>query len=374
MSPAAYYDHKVIVGPLAELGLESDHAVIAVYVPQGTNAPHVHSSGRIYRRVADESDPREETDRHFLDLLWNRSRNLRDELKEFIKEEPPLQNPENRTPVLKLMIFHDVWQSRDSGCSFTDEVFYEVMGRGAIFDTIYPTSTGYLARQARFNNPLGLVFSWHHRRGCVDEITIPFNTYRLSDKARMRDLAGYSFAQQYVSLCRKAGAGDALLVDLSVVYSLLLGILSRLNDILLKESVSTDVNFKLQISGMSGCVPFLDVPSFVEAVQAHGIPVIQDHVIYAPPGFAPENLEPLLNIANPAPGAEKDPHYYAIMNCIPIFFTLCRALGIDLKATGFDGTEDNVIIWHGRLDEAAKRSYGVSEAIRERKGPRPEGS
>jgi hypothetical protein len=306
-------------------------------------------------------------------LLWNRSRNLREELKNLITEEPPRQNIDAPIPVIKLMIFHDVWKTRDSQCSFVDEVFYKTMSGGdLVFDTFYPTNAGYLARQARFNNPLGLVFGWHHRRGCVDEITIPFNTYRLDDEVRIRDLGGYKHAQSYVTLCHKAGARETILVDLSIVYSLLLSICLRLNDILLKENVGTDINFKLQISGMSGCVPFLDVPDFVRAVEVYGIPVIQEHVMYAPPGFTPETLEPLLNIANPGPGIEQDRQYFAIMNCVTVFFTLCRALGVDLKATGFDGKEESVSRWHERLIEAANRFYGISAVIRDREGKRSE--
>lgn len=51
ISPAPYYEHVVLRGPLPELALGEDHAVIAAFVPQGVNAPYVHSSGRIYRRV-----------------------------------------------------------------------------------------------------------------------------------------------------------------------------------------------------------------------------------------------------------------------------------------------------------------------------------
>jgi hypothetical protein len=367
LSPAAYFDHKVIAGPLSELGLRADHAIIAVYVPQGVNAPYVHSSGKIYRRVADESDPKEETDRHFLDLLWNRSRSLRDELRDLITQEPPRQNPNDRRPLLKLMIFHDVWKARNSQCPLGGEDFHRLMTDGSlVFDTIYPTNAGYLARQVKFNDPLGLIFGWHHRRGCIDELTIPLNTYSLSNEPRVRDLDTYEYAQEYISLCRKGGAGDATLIDLSVIYSLLLSIFLRLNDFLLRENVSTDVFFKLQIAGMSGCVPFLDVPDFVRAVEAYGIPVIQDHVMYAPPGFTPESLDPLFNVANPRSDLEKDGQYCAIMNCAAAFFTLCRALGVDLEATGFDGTDGCVVQWHERLQEAANRSYGVSAAIRDR--------
>jgi hypothetical protein len=60
------------------------------------------------------------------------------------------------------------------------------------------------------------------------------------------------------------------------------------------------------------------------------------------------------------------------MNCVTVFFTLCRALGVDLKATGFDGKEESVSRWHERLIEAANRFYGISAVIRDREGKRSE--
>ena len=37
--------------------------MVVVEIPQSRAAPHVHKDGRIYRRVADASEPKPETDR-----------------------------------------------------------------------------------------------------------------------------------------------------------------------------------------------------------------------------------------------------------------------------------------------------------------------
>jgi predicted HTH transcriptional regulator len=67
VSPAVCFDHKVIDGPVPTLELPSERSIIIIGVPEGSSPPYVHSTGRIYRRIADSSDPKAETDRAVLD-------------------------------------------------------------------------------------------------------------------------------------------------------------------------------------------------------------------------------------------------------------------------------------------------------------------
>jgi predicted HTH transcriptional regulator len=52
MSPPAFFEHRVLCGPEPAIDLPADRAVIMIHVPAGNDAPYVHSSGRIYRRVS----------------------------------------------------------------------------------------------------------------------------------------------------------------------------------------------------------------------------------------------------------------------------------------------------------------------------------
>jgi predicted HTH transcriptional regulator len=97
ITPAPYYTRKVLYGPFDEIGLGSDRAVIAIHIPVGRNAPYVHSSGRIYRRVTESSDPVPETDRHYLDLLWERGRESRRKFAKQLKARPEISKGEQCT-------------------------------------------------------------------------------------------------------------------------------------------------------------------------------------------------------------------------------------------------------------------------------------
>ena len=84
VSPSVYFEHRVIEGPVDVIGLDTNKAIISVYVPEGANPPFIHSTGKIYRRKADASEPEAETDRGVLDSLWRKSESVRARLDEFI--------------------------------------------------------------------------------------------------------------------------------------------------------------------------------------------------------------------------------------------------------------------------------------------------
>lgn len=112
VSPTPYYSHRVFFGPIDAIGLGPDRAIIVVHAPMGRNAPYVHSSGRIYRRLAEASDPAVETDRHLLDLLWARGRESRRRFAKLVKTKPKLAAYESGGTFLKIWLFPDPWGKR----------------------------------------------------------------------------------------------------------------------------------------------------------------------------------------------------------------------------------------------------------------------
>lgn len=77
LNPICHFDVVALTGPSDALGLPKDQAVIVIHIPQSFDTPHIHSSGRIYRRIGDGSEPEVETNRDALRELW-----LRREVKE----------------------------------------------------------------------------------------------------------------------------------------------------------------------------------------------------------------------------------------------------------------------------------------------------
>ena len=105
MHPAAHFDVKAVSGDGKNIA--SGFVVICVRVPQSLAAPHVHKSGRIFRRVADGSEPEVENDRFRLDQLFRRSHDLRQEYADWIARDPEFSKEEKDRPYLRLIMFVD---------------------------------------------------------------------------------------------------------------------------------------------------------------------------------------------------------------------------------------------------------------------------
>lgn len=104
LNPEVFYDTRELVGPIAEVGLAAGYAVIVIHIPQGPEPPYVHNDGRVYRRVADASDPKPETDRAVLDRLWDRGQSSRRRLEKFVTQLPVTSEGEESAPFLHLTL------------------------------------------------------------------------------------------------------------------------------------------------------------------------------------------------------------------------------------------------------------------------------
>jgi hypothetical protein len=127
VSPHIYYQHRVLNGPEPQLGLQAGRAVVVVHVPQGPDAPYVHNDGKIYRRVGDASDPRPETDRTALDLLWQRGQRARNRLASFVEPTFRAGDEEDDTPLVHIFISHDPLEAGDRRPALSFEDFVSTM-------------------------------------------------------------------------------------------------------------------------------------------------------------------------------------------------------------------------------------------------------
>ena len=76
LSPSPYIELTTVSGPIPALFIPNDRCILVIHIPESQNTPHIHCSGKIYRRQADSSDPVEVTDRAELDALYKRAENL----------------------------------------------------------------------------------------------------------------------------------------------------------------------------------------------------------------------------------------------------------------------------------------------------------
>ena len=113
LNPTPHFEEKILRGPCIEIGLAGARSVVAIEVPQSYTAPHVHKDGRIYRRVADGSEPKPETDRFVLDELWRRAQPIRKMTRDWVKRDPEFSKAEAKTPYVRLLLCVDLWCQRD---------------------------------------------------------------------------------------------------------------------------------------------------------------------------------------------------------------------------------------------------------------------
>ncbi|MBN4081333.1 ATP-binding protein, partial [Caldithrix abyssi] len=89
-SPVIHFKYKCVNGIDNSIGLEADRSILIINVPKGFETPYIHSSGKIYRRVADQSTP--EKDRYELNGLYERAQKYGDTFEKNLKSLPFLFN------------------------------------------------------------------------------------------------------------------------------------------------------------------------------------------------------------------------------------------------------------------------------------------
>jgi hypothetical protein len=342
VSPPAFFEHRVLTGPEPAIGLPVDHAVIMIHIPAGNDAPYVHSTGRIYRRVADSSDPTHETDRHFLDLLWQRGNIARTRFRSYLeKERPNSEEFDKGCAYLKLHFFADPWGDRDLRSTLTFKEFAEIMKNPdpLPFDSTYTSALGFVARQTKDNDCWRNVFKWEYRSNCAQEITIPLNTSYVDGLEKMQEfLEGYDMCDRFSFKCSQKQIKNVYIVDLSFLFEILISIFQRLYDLHAADSTEWPLWMKAQLFGIKRHMPFLDTEDFLNFVKEYGLPIVQDNDAVIPAGLDPDSCIDIKPFKAQALDSEDPPErmMFSIMQAWITTFTIGRAFGIPAIAFGSD--------------------------------------
>jgi len=341
-----------------------------VCIPLGNNSPYLHHSGRIYRRVGDASDPIPVTDRHSLDLLFQRGQNRCTEFANLITQESRISEAEQSASYLTLYFFTDPWGSRVQSSKIDFERFASLMMDSSLesgrvpFDNIFTSSDGLLARQVKSNDPYRRGFTWKYYRNCTSEITIPLSSVRLGTGAELREfLDGYEQAAYFIEQCAAHRLTDGWLVDLSQSFFILCSIMIRLNRLYEIEGLSWPVFLKARISGTWRRIPFLDIPDYAEFISVYGIPIVQQQECYAPFGTSPDTCFELNEsiIAEGVTDARERTMIARFADACKILLNIAEAFGLHHSATGFDphgSEEDN---WITKMSVMGDRAISVSQ-------------
>lgn len=324
LNPEVYYETQLVAGPADDLGLPAGQMVLVVEIPPGVDTPYVHNDGRVYRRVADSSSPKPETDRHMLDRLWTRGEKAKDKLANFVTKLPVTSKAEENECYLHLTIMSDPYEIGGDWYSGTLDDFAEVMrGNPIPFDNIYPRVGGFIARQAKNNSAGNRLFTWEFSRHCHSFVTFPIG--QLSEPYE-GSLHLYSCGEDFSKVLENAKLRGARVLDLNILFEVLASIVARHRALVTASEVSGPFYLKAHVENAWRTMPFLDLPVFIEHIKSYGVPVVQDEDILVPAGV---ELETFVRLPEYIPTDEELPEAYkdALALVPPIF----NAFGIPVQ-------------------------------------------
>ncbi len=286
LSPTPYFEIKVVDGPIPQLAIPVDRCVVVVHVPESKNTPHIHSSGRIYRRQADAAEPISITDRAELDELYSRHSKfveLLDQELEFGLDDRWVAEfstpwvhiaiasvPARRHKLLKIGIdrFRRILSSTPDSVRFPD---------------IYPSALGYVARNARHQDiPDGPAVTFEYALGGAFYVTIPLSTTPWSPGETV-SFCHNQIGKEFASLLRTRSFQHAKLLDGTYLSSNCWGLGVLIQQIAQEVGIQGEVFIRIQLRNTFRCIPFFNSSSYLEWCKTHTVPVIHRGSFQIPP-------------------------------------------------------------------------------------------
>lgn len=334
--PSPYFDYKVLEGPCTEINLPEDKSIIVIAIPTGPDAPYVHSDGRIYRRVADASDPRPETDRFILDHLWQRRQQAHDKLKTLLSQRPMLSKAESERSLIQLFLFIDPLGATGQHIDLTFAEFREVMsgvqspeeGLGIAFDNFFTMSDGLVCRQVGFYDPFDLLFTWRYYSDASAIVSLPVSSAWIPELSQsgLRDktfLGRYEYGQQALELLQRHRHTTPHILDINGMYYAIAAILCQYHRLVAASRVRGQIYAKALLQNLWRKIPFLDTAAYIRYVEENGFPLIQSDEEFAPPGNTFDSLQIMTPLDRRSPGGVDE-----FLEALPLLQRIANAVGL----------------------------------------------
>ena len=362
LSTPPHFETKTLRGPCPEIGLASGTSVIAVEVPESHIAPHIHKDGRIYRRVADSSDPKPETDRFTLDQLWRRADPIRETTRKWITRDPEFSKGEEQFPYLRLLLCVDPWQQQDPWISAPlPKIRSILMDPNSVipFDTFTQVGKELIVRQVAGNDPHNYVLTWRLKRNLSCEIVLPLPCYRRDNPLELaQDLDGYDHSGRFISLLEEKGYGAPQIADLNFLPNVLKAALKQYRSLLMLAEAEGHFYFKVRALNVWRLLPFLDIETVMDEYEEHGLPILMDSTVTYPAGEEPESFQRLAasfeelreKIKSEAPREEMTVLVQSQLVCTYI----ALALGVPIFNEGETDAETKIVPFDDLIDAGVR--------------------
>ncbi|WP_339439649.1 AlbA family DNA-binding domain-containing protein [Pseudomonas sp. EA_15y_Pfl1_P104] len=348
LSPACHYEAKALYGPNKNINLGADKAIICVAVPQSIEAPHIHKKGSIYRRVADGSEPVAENDRYMIEKMFDRSKAVAEEYKEWIADDPEFSEGETGNPHVRIMISSNPWKMPRPQTYLNIEKARTALGadgnvhRYLPFDSFYSTSRGVVARQCAGYDPTSSRPTWNIYYSLSGDISIPLKLIKRHGMQFQYIFSAYKFGEKIATEFEKYKLIEANFVDLNQLFHIVTGIVQSQRALQKQAGWPCEFHVKIKIYNAWHTIPFLDTKFYVEQIQKNGIPVCLTDECLNPPGTRPDTFLRVKDHPN-----IDDEQVVAALQAFSCFTPIAEAFGIPLKEIivsqdDNDSTEDSV--------------------------------
>lgn len=279
LSPSPKIELAVVRGPIPALSVPSDRCVLVIHIPASQNTPHIHSSGKIYRRQADKSEPVEITDRSELDALYKRAKRMRSRI------DTRLNQGFDRawadafdTPWLHCALTPDPKHSRRPRLIKLSEFRKLILSQhpGSIsLPDVYSSALGFVARNHREQAaPHGAALALEYGLDGSVYITIPLSSSSVEEGHENRSFLNRNNGIRFINILKKSSLGSARVIDCTYIVTSLLGMHVHIQQILAAAEVSDKYLARVQMKNVFRCVPFFDSEAYLNFCIEHSIPII----------------------------------------------------------------------------------------------------
>jgi hypothetical protein len=358
VNPSPHFDTKVVWGPHELIGLPADRAVVCVSVPWSANAPHIHSRGFIYRRVADGSEPRPETDRHVIDQLGHRADQIRKDYARWVEADPELLEGESGNPFLRVLIATDLWKNHGLSLTLTANKVRDIMNSkiGPInnipFNNVYSSATGFIARQTEHNNPRYLSMTWRLHFDGRSNVLIPLNRLRGEKPDFLHtDLEGYYYGGKFTKILCKENHSYIDIIDVNFLFNILNGVIHIQELIQSNLGWDKSIHVKMRLLNTLRTCPFIDIEPILDIFEESGIPMVLDPKVEIRPGTDPETFIEIPSFDNVEPDAAR-----VTSKTLKLYLPILQAFGISFWPEFMEGPGKAVGDELGRVGDRALES------------------
>lgn len=338
VSTPILFSHRVIDGPVESLGLDSNKSIIIVHVPEGDNPPYIHSTGRIYRRIADSSEPEAETNRSVLDGMWRKAENHKARLSEFILDPVSRNQSDPRCGAYAYVyLLHDL-SLGSANCGLSFQQFKAALDDGRangkfpiLLDNVFPTQDGYIARHYMGRNgPNDQLLSLRWWLNGNVRFTIPIEQVSSSDCWSPRSCPHLKI------LCEAMGVlpGKPLpqngynldsVLDLGMLCFCIAALEQSYFALRDKCGLAGSVRTKAVLTGVRNAIPFIPMQCLIDQVLTGGVPISQDSVVVVPKGTLPDTFLEVADIPSSVGSRRAD--LVSAQLAIPML----RAMGVGIE-------------------------------------------